>query len=194
MVTEAGKPVCLLHGTRFSTMQRGAKAQATAEAQEPAFRALSARQWDDIVDEVTREVVKRAREAAMAMAGASAAPAPPTTLPSSSSQPPSQPQAKRPAPNAPTASRPTRPQHLWQTSTASAATATAPAEARPSDKLATQDFACPECGERDAEYVRVRTSDGLGSKADTWGSSDRPDVVMRLTCRVCGHVWTREEG
>ena len=45
--------------------------------------------------------------------------------------------------------------------------------------IATREFTCPACGGRDTRFRQIN-SGGSGTKCETWGSSNAPEVVLRL--------------
>ena len=58
---------------------------------------------------------------------------------------------------------------------------------------ATREFTCPACGGRDTRFRQIN-SGGSGTKCETWGSSNAPEVVLRVQCDTCGETWKRQDG
>jgi len=187
MVT--GRAACAFHGTRASSVLRGARARAALREQGPRLREVATRVWDEIIDDMDAEVVKRQRQqAARAAAAQSRSPSDPVRA---IFAPAVSPAAAAPAPAAKQRA-PAVPVHYWRTDADAAPLEAAP-EGADARRLVSAEYRCPECGAHDPEYERIRVQ-AASAKADTWGASDRAEIITRLACRACGHAWTREEG
>lgn len=62
-----------------------------------------------------------------------------------------------------------------------------------SGMMASTKFSCPRCSARDAKWGYLSSMRDIG-KSETWGSKNRPDMLIRIVCNECGHSWQSEEG
>jgi hypothetical protein len=66
---------------------------------------------------------------------------------------------------------------------------------RTSDILSSKsDIPCQFCHSRNTVTYRCISAAIDAAKADTWGSSNRPDRVLKYTCSNCKKSWLVEEG
>jgi hypothetical protein len=56
------------------------------------------------------------------------------------------------------------------------------------------DLICPRCHKHGVVRYRCISSSIEAAKADTWGSSNRPDRVLQYSCGSCNKTWLVEEG
>ena len=58
--------------------------------------------------------------------------------------------------------------------------------------VATDEYVCSSCHSNKTKYRHLSSRRDV-TKAETWGSKDGPQNVIKIACQVCGHEWTQED-
>lgn len=58
-------------------------------------------------------------------------------------------------------------------------------------EISTSSYQCGDCGSKECVYVTLIGARDIG-KSETWGSKDKGEDGMLITCKKCAHQWRRE--
>ncbi|KAK3284302.1 hypothetical protein CYMTET_8042, partial [Cymbomonas tetramitiformis] len=58
-------------------------------------------------------------------------------------------------------------------------------------EISTSSYRCGDCGSKECVYVTLIGARDIG-KSETWGSKDKGEDGMLITCKKCAYQWRRE--
>lgn len=170
-----GKRLCYFHVAMEKDGEITFFDMASAKRQATELKHVAAHVWEDLVDEL-EDVAKRVKPKQAASQKT--------------------PEARSVTPAAPVAITVNKRVNLWDDLHKSEASRSKGKEPNADEDILTSksDIPCPNCHSEGTVRYRVLSSAIEASKADTWGSSSRPDRILRYNCLKCKHEWTVEEG
>jgi len=173
------KALCYIHAAceRQSDLQffdmNSAKRQAID------LKRIASQVWEDLVEELNDAESKQSKKTLTKTLAVKAPVSSSSVIPSSSSRHPAVPKS-----------------NIWESAKQLPETkATNGNKKIDSDPLSqASDASCPKCHVKGYATYRVVSAAIDAAKADTWGSSGRPDRVLQFTCGACNGTWFLEEG
>ena len=183
-VSSDNKPVCFFHAACSDSevverkkMQLNFTDIAIAQKQAKEFKLMASQVWDEIVEEL-EEAGEQKRKLEKSTSSSSLQKV--NTAPSIS-----------PSPQSSSSKRPKR-ENILHISDEEDGNKYNSVKSIFSRNI--RGVPCKFCGKEDNVTYETISSSIDASKADTWGSSNRPDRILRFTCHVCNQDWIVEEG